>query len=48
MTDVLTLQNTAIVLDSTCDAPDGFFDRDGLYMVPLKVHFGDETYRDQA
>lgn len=47
MTDVLTLQNTAIVLDSTCDAPEGFFDREGLYMVPLKVHFGDETYRDR-
>ena len=24
----------------------GFFDRPGLYMVPLKVHFGDETFRD--
>ena len=46
MTDLLDLQNTAIVLDSTCDAPAGFFDRPGLYMVPLKVHFGDETYRD--
>ena len=46
MTDVLTLQNTAIVLDSTCDAPAGYFDREGLFMVPLKVHFGDETYRD--
>ena len=44
MTDVLTLQNTAIVLDSTCDPPEGFFDRPGLFMVPLKVHFGDETY----
>jgi len=46
MTEMLTLQNTAIVLDSTSDAPDGFFDREGLYMVPLKVHFGDEAYRD--
>jgi DegV family protein with EDD domain len=46
MTDLLTLDNTAIVLDSTCDPPAGFFDRPGLYMVPLKVHFGDETYRD--
>jgi DegV family protein with EDD domain len=46
MTDLLTLGNTAIVLDSTCDPPAGFFDRPGLYMVPLKVHFGDETYRD--
>jgi len=46
MTDLLTMGNTAIVLDSTCDPPPGFFERPGLYMVPLKVHFGDETYRD--
>lgn len=44
--DLLTLENTAIVLDSTCDPPDGFFDTDGLYLVPLKVHFGDEMFRD--
>ena len=46
MSDLLTLENTAIVCDSTCDPPDGFFDRPGLYMVPLKVHFGDEMFRD--
>ena len=46
MTDLLTPENTAIVLDSTCDAPEGFLDRPGLYMVPLKVHFGDQMYRD--
>jgi len=46
MTGLLTLDNTAIVLDSTCDPPRGFFERPGLYMVPLKVHFGDETFRD--
>jgi DegV family protein with EDD domain len=46
MTDLLTLDNTAIVLDSTCDPSAGFFDRPGLSMVPLKVHFGDETFRD--
>jgi len=46
MTDLLTLGNTAIVLDSTCDPPAGFLDRPGLYMVPLKVHFGDVTFRD--
>jgi DegV family protein with EDD domain len=44
--DLLTLENTAIVCDSTCDPPDGFFDRPGLYMVPLKVHFGDQMFRD--
>ncbi len=43
---LLTLDNTAIVLDSTCDAPEGFFERDGLSMVPLRVHFGDESFRD--
>lgn len=43
---ILTLDNTAIVLDSTCDAPEGFFAQDGMYMVPLRVHFGDESYRD--
>ena len=46
MTDLLTLDNTAIVLDSTCDAAPAFLDRPGLFMVPLKVHFGDETFRD--
>ncbi len=42
----LTLDNTAIVLDSTSDAPEGFFARPGMYLVPLTVHFGDESYRD--
>jgi DegV family protein with EDD domain len=46
MTGLLTLENTAIVLDSTADPPDGFFARDGLFMVPLKVHFGDQMFRD--
>jgi len=46
MSGLLTLDNTAIVLDSTCDPSPGFLERAGLYMVPLKVHFGDETFRD--
>jgi DegV family protein with EDD domain len=46
MSTQLSLDNTAFVLDSTSDPSDGFFDRPGLYMVPLKVHFGDETFRD--
>ena len=46
MSELLTLENTAIVLDSTCDAPEGFLDRPGLSMVPLKVHFGDQMFRD--
>lgn len=43
---LLTLDNTAVVLDSTCDPPDGYFDQPGLYRVPLKVHFGDQMFRD--
>jgi fatty acid kinase fatty acid binding subunit len=43
---LLTLENTAIVMDSTCDPPDGWFDQEGLYLVPLKVHFGDQMFRD--
>src|ERR1035437_7071990 len=36
----------AVVADSTCDlGPDALVARD-VSMVPLKVHFGDETYRD--
>ncbi|NLE21580.1 MAG: DegV family protein [Actinobacteria bacterium] len=44
--ELLTLENTAVVLDSTCDPPDGWLDQPGLYMVPLKVHFGDQMFRD--
>jgi DegV family protein with EDD domain len=46
MMNLLTLENTAIVMDSTCDPPDGWFDQPGLYLVPLKVHFGDQMFRD--
>ncbi len=42
----LTLDNTAFVLDSTCDPAPGFFDQPGLFLVPLTVHFGDQSYRD--
>ena len=45
---LLTLANTAIVVDSTCDPSDGYMDQDGLCMVPLTVHFGDETYLDHV
>lgn len=43
---LLTLDNTAIVADSTCDPPAGYFERENLRLVPLKVHFGDLSYRD--
>jgi DegV family protein with EDD domain len=44
----LTLENTALVADSTCDPPAGYFDRPGLAIVPLKVNFGDESFRDMV
>ena len=47
MSELLTLENTAIVIDSTSDPPaEVVRARRDLRMVPLKVHFGDETYRD--
>lgn len=37
----------AIVTDSTADLPSDLRDRLGIRMVPLNVHFGDDSYRDQ-
>jgi DegV family protein with EDD domain len=48
VTTRLTLANTALVVDSTCDPPDDYLERNGVFMVPLTVHFGDETYRDHV
>lgn len=36
----------AIVTDSTADLPRALARRHGIQVVPLKVHFGDRTYRD--
>ena len=36
----------AIVTDSTCDLGPKALEERGVAMVPLKVHFGDETFRD--
>lgn len=36
----------AIVTDSTCDVGPEALEARGVVMVPLKVHFGDETFRD--
>lgn len=36
----------AIVTDSTCDVGPDALEARGVTMVPLKVHFGDETFRD--
>ena len=38
-------ENTAMVVDSTCDPRAHFFGPEGIFLVPLKVLFGDETYR---
>lgn len=42
----LTRENTAIVLDSTSDYPEAAERFPNMRVVPLYVHFGDETYRD--
>ena len=42
----LSLENTAIVLDSTSDYPDAPARFPNMRFVPLYVRFGDETYRD--
>jgi DegV family protein with EDD domain len=42
----LTVENTAIVLDSTSDYPDAPARFPNMRFVPLYVRFGDETYRD--
>jgi DegV family protein with EDD domain len=42
----LTLDNTAIVLDSTADFADARGRHSNMRVVPLYVHFGDETFRD--
>src|SRR4051812_7806548 len=42
----LTADNTAIVLDSTCDFPEGAVQHPSWRIVPLYVRFGDESFRD--
>ena len=38
----------AVVTDSTADLPDDWRDRYGIEVVPLKVVFGSETFRDRV
>src|SRR5438034_7464046 len=38
----------AVVTDSTADLPDEWRDRYGIEVVPLKVLFGTETFRDRV
>lgn len=42
----LTIENTAVVLDSTSDYPDAPSRFPNMRFVPLYVRFGDDTYRD--
>ena len=42
----LTLENTAVVLDSTADFPDAQIRFPNMRVVPLYVRFGEETFRD--
>jgi DegV family protein with EDD domain len=42
----LTIENTAVVLDSTSDYPEAPARFANMRFVPLYVRFGDETYRD--
>ncbi len=42
----LTAENTALVLDSTADYPEGPSRFPGWRVVPLYVRFGDESFRD--
>ncbi|WP_274361539.1 DegV family protein [Paenibacillus thermotolerans] len=42
------MANVRIVVDSTADIPLDIRQRLGIEMVPLKVHFGNETYLDSV
>ena len=42
----LTLENTAIVLDSTADFPEAPARHPNMRVVPLYVRFGEESFRD--
>ncbi len=44
----LTSENTALVLDSTCDLPGAQAPHPNWRVVPLHIHFGLEEYRDHV
>ena len=46
MSETLTSENTAIVLDSTADFPDAQIRFPNMRVVPLYVRFGEESFRD--
>jgi fatty acid kinase fatty acid binding subunit len=46
MSEALTTENTAIVVDSTADFPDAQIRFPNMRVVPLYVRFGEESFRD--
>ncbi len=38
----------AVVIDSAGDLPDAEFERLGIHMVPVRIHFGDTSYLDKV
>jgi DegV family protein with EDD domain len=38
----------AVVVDSAGDVPEAEFERLGLHMVPIRIHFGDSSYLDKV
>ena len=46
MSETLTRENTALVLDSTADFPDAQIRYPNMRVVPLYVRFGEESFRD--
>lgn len=42
-----TMSKISIVTDSTSDIPQELMQKLNIYMVPLKVHFGEESYLDR-
>lgn len=38
----------AVVVDSAADLPESEFERLGIHMVPVRVHFGDRSYLDKV
>lgn len=41
-------QRVAIVTDSVADIPDELLDQLGIHIVPLRIHFGEQSYLDKV
>ena len=41
-------QRVAVVVDSAADIPEDEMDRLGIHMVPVRVHFGEQSYLDKV